>query len=152
MDAVNQWGRTTDLTVIGLGASDLDDFAKAAAAEQGRVLKPDAEPEKGFYYRSDHFEFAKQGAWRARRAAPAISASRRGMRSRSATTTPPTTIKVTDEVRPDWDPAGAAEDAQLLFQVGYGDAAAGLPEWNPRGVKARRDQMLAALPCRDRQQ
>jgi Zn-dependent M28 family amino/carboxypeptidase len=45
VDGINQWGRTKDLTVIGLGASDLDEYAKAAAAEQGRVLSPDAEPE-----------------------------------------------------------------------------------------------------------
>jgi len=44
-----------------MGASDLDDYLKAAADEQGRVLRPDPEPEKGFYYRSDHFNFAKQG-------------------------------------------------------------------------------------------
>ena len=61
IDGVNQWGRTKDLTVIGMGASDLDDYLKAAADEQGRVLRPDPEPEKGFYYRSDHFNFAKQG-------------------------------------------------------------------------------------------
>ncbi len=42
-------------------ASDLDDYAQDAAAEQGRTLTPDAEPEKGFYYRSDHFNFAKVG-------------------------------------------------------------------------------------------
>src|SRR5678809_1796817 len=41
IDGMNQWGRTKDLTVIGLGASDLDDYASAAAAEQGRTLRPD---------------------------------------------------------------------------------------------------------------
>ena len=61
MDALNVSGRTKDLTIIGLGASELDDYARAAAKEQGRTLKPDAEPEKGFYYRSDHFNFAKVG-------------------------------------------------------------------------------------------
>jgi hypothetical protein len=61
MDALNVSGRTKDLVVIGLGASELDDYARAAAKEQGRTLKPDAEPEKGFYYRSDHFNFAKVG-------------------------------------------------------------------------------------------
>jgi Zn-dependent M28 family amino/carboxypeptidase len=61
IDGMNQWGRTKDLTVVGMGASDLDDYLKAAADEQGRVLRPDPEPEKGFYYRSDHFNFAKQG-------------------------------------------------------------------------------------------
>ncbi len=61
MDALNVNGRTKDLTIIGLGASELDTYARAAAKEQGRTLKPDAEPEKGFYYRSDHFNFAKLG-------------------------------------------------------------------------------------------
>ena len=61
MDGMNTWGPTKDLVVIGLGNSQLDDYAKAAAAEQGRTLRGDAEPEKGFYYRSDHFNFAKQG-------------------------------------------------------------------------------------------
>src|SRR5262245_1952011 len=61
MDGLNVHGRTRDLTLIGFGASDLDDFASAAAGEQGRVIRPDPETEKGFYYRSDHFNFAKQG-------------------------------------------------------------------------------------------
>src|SRR6185369_10148097 len=60
MDVLNTWGPANDLTVIGLGNSELDDYATAAAAEQRRTLRPDAEPEKGFYYRSDHFNFAKQ--------------------------------------------------------------------------------------------
>ena len=61
VDAMNVWGRTKDITVIGLGNSELDTYAREAAAEQGRVLRPDSEPEKGFYYRSDHFNFAKVG-------------------------------------------------------------------------------------------
>ena len=61
-DNLPMWGRTKDVIVIGLGASDLDDYLRDAATEQGgRVLVPDAEPEKGFYYRSDHFNFAKAG-------------------------------------------------------------------------------------------
>src|SRR4029453_2920897 len=61
VDGINQWGRTKDITVIGMGASDLDDYLRDAANEQGRVLRPDPESEKGFYYRSDHFNIAKQG-------------------------------------------------------------------------------------------
>ena len=61
MDGLNVHGRTKDLTLIGYGASDLDDYARDAAGEQGRIIRPDPEPEKGFYYRSDHFNFAKQG-------------------------------------------------------------------------------------------
>src|SRR6185312_2044670 len=61
MDSWNVHGRTKDLTLVGYGASELDDYARDAAAEQGRIVHGDAEPEKGFYYRSDHFNFAKQG-------------------------------------------------------------------------------------------
>ena len=61
MDSWNTHGRTKDMTLTGYGASELDDYARDAAAEQGRVVHGDAEPEKGFYYRSDHFNFAKQG-------------------------------------------------------------------------------------------
>src|SRR5690606_19809261 len=61
IDGVNQWGRTEDVTVIGRGNSTLDDVLAEAAATQGRRIEPDAEPEKGFFYRSDQFEFAKQG-------------------------------------------------------------------------------------------
>ena len=61
MDGINQWGKTKDITVIGLGNSNLDEVLTEVAKTQGRTLRPDAEPEKGFFYRSDHFEFAKQG-------------------------------------------------------------------------------------------
>src|SRR5262249_47282967 len=61
MDRWNVHARTSDVTLVGVGASDHDDYARDAAGEQGRVVHGDAEPEKGFYYRSDHFNFAKQG-------------------------------------------------------------------------------------------
>src|SRR5882724_921112 len=62
MDELNVHGKTKDVTIVGLGNSDLDDYTAAAAKEQGgRVLRPDDSPEKGFYYRSDHFNFAKVG-------------------------------------------------------------------------------------------
>ena len=62
MDVINLWGRTRDSSSIGYGNSTLDDLlAEAAAERQARDRPGDAEPEKGFFYRSDHFEFAKQG-------------------------------------------------------------------------------------------
>ena len=61
IDEMNVYSPSSDVTVIGMGASDLDDYLKQAAQEQGRTLHPDSQPEKGFYYRSDHFNFAKQG-------------------------------------------------------------------------------------------
>jgi Zn-dependent M28 family amino/carboxypeptidase len=53
MDALNPWGRTRDVEVIGWGQSTLEDLLREEAGKQGRVLAPEAEPEKGYYYRSD---------------------------------------------------------------------------------------------------
>jgi Zn-dependent M28 family amino/carboxypeptidase len=146
IDGVNQWGRTRDITVIGMGASDLDDYLRDAADEQGRTLRPDPESEKGFYYRSDHFNFAKQGV-------PALytdtgidfvgkppeySQQKRDEYTNKDYHAP------SDEIKPDWDLTGAADDAQLLFLVGYRVAnAATFPEWKPGNeFKATRDAML----------
>jgi Zn-dependent M28 family amino/carboxypeptidase len=145
-DGFNQWGRTRDIAVIGYGNSTLDDLLAEAAAAQGRTIKPDAEPEKGFFYRSDHFEFAKQGV-------PALDPDAGtdfigkpegyGMKKRDEYTTNDY-HKVTDEVKPDWDLSGAVEDVQLLFQVGYRVAqGAQWPEWKPgTEFKAKREAQL----------
>jgi Zn-dependent M28 family amino/carboxypeptidase len=117
-----------------MGASDLDDYLRDAAKEQGRILRPDPEPEKGFYYRSDHFNFAKQGV-------PALDPSDGidfvgkpagyGMKMRERFTAEDYHAP-SDEVKPDWDLSGAAEDGQLFFTVGYRVAnAEKIPEWKP---------------------
>ena len=146
IDGVNQWGRTKDITVIGMGASDLDDYLRDAATEQGRTLRPDPEPEKGFYYRSDHFNFAKQGV-------PALytdtgvefvgkpaeySQQKRDEYTNNDYHAP------SDEVKPDWDLAGAIEDGQLLYAVGYRVANADkFPEWKPGNeFRAKREEMM----------
>jgi Zn-dependent M28 family amino/carboxypeptidase len=146
VDGVNQWGRTKDITVIGMGASDLDDYLRDAAAEQGRTLRPDPEAEKGFYYRSDHFNFAKQGV-------PALYTDN-GIEYVGK---PPEYAKQkrdeynehdyhqpSDQIKPDWDLSGAVDDAQLLFAVGYRVANADkFPEWKPGNeFRAKREEML----------
>lgn len=68
MDGLNGYGPMKDLTVIGFGQSELDDYAEKLAQEQGRYVKPDPDPGKGYFFRSDHFNFAKVGI-------PAIFAS-----------------------------------------------------------------------------
>jgi Zn-dependent M28 family amino/carboxypeptidase len=146
IDGVNQWGRTKDFTVIGMGASDLDDYLKAAADEQGRVLRPDPEPEKGFYYRSDHFNFAKQGVPALDPDAgieyvgkdPAYGKAKRDEYTEKDYHAP------SDQIKPDWDLSGAVEDGQLLLAVGYRVANADkLPEWKPGNeFKATRDASL----------
>jgi Zn-dependent M28 family amino/carboxypeptidase len=146
MDSWNTHGRTKDLTLVGYGASELDDYARDAAAEQGRVVHGDAEPEKGFYYRSDHFNFAKEGV-------PALDPDG-GMDylgkpadygqkvhddwNANRYHTPK------DVVMPDWDLAGTNEDLKVLFAVGYRVAQADkFPEWRAGNeFKAKREAML----------
>ena len=146
IDSLNIYGRTADLTVVGLGNSDLDDYASAAAAEQQRTVKGDPAPERGGYYRSDHFPFARQGV-------PALNAGG----GRDFIGKPPDYAKQiretytakhyhqpSDEYRPDWDLGGAIEDLQLLLRVGYRVANAdSYPAWKPgTEFKAKREQML----------
>jgi Zn-dependent M28 family amino/carboxypeptidase len=146
MDGLNVYGKTKDLTVDGLGNSDLDDYAAEVAAEQGRVVKPDPMPEKGSYYRSDHFPFAKAGV-------PALASGSgidyvgrpvdygKTMRERYTVND---YHKPSDVVKADWDMAGAVQDLQYYWMVGYHVAqAAKYPEWKPGSeFKARRDAML----------
>ena len=132
IDGLNTYGRTKDLVVVGMGASELEDYAQAAAEEQGRVLKPDPESEKGYYYRSDHFNFAKQGvpAFYAHVGVDVIGKpADYGMRMRERYTSEDY-HKPSDEIKPDWDLSGAVEDVQLYLIIGYRVAQAGkFPEW-----------------------
>ena len=146
MDGLNQIGRSKDVGVIGLGNSTLDDVTEEVAKSQGRVIVPDAEPEKGRYYRSDHFEFAKQGV-------PSLylkagidiigKPDGYGLQKEKEYTTNDY-HKVTDEIKPDWDLGGAVEDLQLLLQIGYKVSEADkFPEWKSGAeFKAKRDAMM----------
>jgi Zn-dependent M28 family amino/carboxypeptidase len=146
VDGFNQWGRTKDITVIGLGASDLDDYLRDAAAEQSRTLRPDPESEKGFYYRSDHFNFAKQGvpALYADNGVefvgkpPAYGQEKRDEYTKNDYHAP------SDQIKPDWDLSGAVEDGELLMAVGYRVAnAEKFPEWKAGNeFRGQREKML----------
>lgn len=61
MDGVLSPGRMKDLTIISYGHSEMDDYAKVAAENQGRLAIKNPTPEKGNFFRSDHFNFAKIG-------------------------------------------------------------------------------------------
>jgi Zn-dependent M28 family amino/carboxypeptidase len=146
MDGVNQWGRTKDITMVGDDNSTLIDLLREVAKEQGRVVNPDPEPEKGFYYRSDHFEFAKVGV-------PAlypdsgidyIGKDSAYSKQKRDEYTSKDYHKVSDEIKPDWDLAGAVEDAQLLTTIGYRVAQGEkYPEWKTGSeFKAKRDTMM----------
>jgi len=146
MDGINQWGRTTDITMVGDDNSTLIDLLREAAAAQKRVVNPDPESEKGFYYRSDHFEFAKQGV-------PALYTdagtnyegkdASYGKQKRDEFTEKDY-HKPSDEIKPDWDLTGAIDDAQLLTMIGYRVAQDDkYPEWKAGSeFKAKRDAMM----------
>jgi hypothetical protein len=61
IDTINIWGKTTDVGFVGLGKSTLDDVVIAAAKAQGRTVTGDLQPDRGAFYRSDQFSFAKIG-------------------------------------------------------------------------------------------
>lgn len=146
MDILNQWGRTSDFTVVGLGNSTLDDVLIDVLNHAGRTVKPDPEPEKGFYYRSDHFEFAKEGV-PALYTEPGIEFIGKdpgyGMTKREEYTTNDY-HKPSDEIKADWDLSGAVSDARVLLDVGYRVLNASTwPVWKEgTEFKARRDSML----------
>ena len=125
MDVLNQWGRTRDLTVVGMGQSELDRYAGDVAERLRRILVADPEPEKGFYYRSDHFSFAKVGI-PALYADPGIEYPEKpegyGLQKREEYTANDYHA-VTDEVKPDWDLSGAVEDLTFMFELGASLAA-----------------------------
>ncbi len=146
MDEINKWGPTRDLTVIGLGASQLDDYAAQAAGEQGRTLRPDPEPEKGSYYRSDHFNFAKQGVPAFN---PGVGVDFVGRPAgwglqRLEEYTSTDYHNPSDEIRPDWDMRGGVDDLKLFLTIGYRVAQADtFPEWRPGNeFRATREAML----------
>jgi Zn-dependent M28 family amino/carboxypeptidase len=146
MDALNVYGTTKDITITGLGNSDLDDYAAAVAREQGREIRPDPEPDKGGFYRSDHFPFAQQGV-------PAL-ASGGGIdyvgkpegwgKAHGDAYLANDYHKPSDRVKPDWEMSGAVQDLQYYWMVGYRLAQADkFPQWKPgTEFKAKRDEML----------
>ena len=146
MDGVNQWGRTTDITMVGDDNSTLIDLLREAATSQRRTVNPDPESEKGLYYRSDHFEFAKQGV-------PALYTDSgikyegkddKYSEQKRDEYTKEDYHKVSDQIKPDWDLTGAVDDAQLLTLIGYRVAQGDkYPEWKAGSeFKVKRDEMM----------
>lgn len=146
MDVLNTWGKTKDLTLIGLGNSTLDDTASEVLKEHGRTVVGDPDPGKGSFYRSDHFEFAKQGV-------PALDPDAGtdyigkppdyGQQKRDYYTEHDY-HKPSDEVKPDWDLSGAVDDLRVFLEIGYRVAQnPQIPEWKPgTEFKAKRDAMM----------
>ncbi len=122
MDAFESPGPMKDLTITGYGQSEMDEYARAAAEKQGRYVIPDPEAEKGYFFRSDHFNFAKIGI-------PALYA---GGSYEDFEHGPEYIKKQNDAYREnryhqpsdEYDPettvlTGVQFDCQLLYEVGY---------------------------------
>jgi Zn-dependent M28 family amino/carboxypeptidase len=146
IDTVNPWGKTRDIEDLSDNNSTLDDLLTAAAKRNGRAMMPNSQPEKGGFYRADHFEFSKRGV-------PSLytgggkdfigKPANFGQQKKDDYTAHHY-HQVSDEVDPNWDLSGAVQDVQLLFEVGYqvanGDK---LPEWKAGSeFKSKRDAEL----------
>ena len=148
IDEANWFGKTRDISMIGLGKSSLDQDVVALAKLQGRVVKPDEFPDKGRFYRSDQFNFAKIGVPAAylKFGTDVVGKPEGYGKARLEAYEKNDYHQPTDELRDDYEFAGAAQDAQLAFFLGCRVANAdGLPRWN-RGdeFEAARTKALAA--------
>ena len=139
MDNLYALGRTRDITVIGFGKSELDDDLRSAAARQGRTPVQEPTPEKGFYYRSDHFNLAKAGVPMLYTKAGVDSATegvdygKRWLEDYTARRY----HKPSDEYSADWDVSGTLQDLQLYYAVGLAVADSDRwPNWR-EGVEFR---------------
>ncbi|MGD2123484.1 MAG: M20/M25/M40 family metallo-hydrolase, partial [Gemmatimonadota bacterium] len=146
IDALHIFGATRDYTVVGYGNSELDDYAARANALLDRVVKPNPEPEKGSFYRSDHFPLAKQGvpAHYGKSGHDNIEHGVEWSQAQSDAWTAHNYHQVTDEYSEDWDLGGAMQDIAVWFRMGlelaYSDA---FPGWNEgTEFKAVRDAMM----------
>ena len=144
MDNLYSVGPTRDMTVIGYGKSELDDDLARATAKQGRVPKPEPSPEKGFYYRSDHFNLAKAGVpmlyTKSGIDSPTLGAEHG--KQWLAEYTAKRYHQVSDEYSPDWDVSGTLQDLQVYYEVGLGIAnSSRWPNWRADSeFRAIRDQ------------
>jgi Zn-dependent M28 family amino/carboxypeptidase len=147
VDVLHFGPRTHDVIVLGSGASELDDYIADAARLQGRYLAPDPTPEKGTFYRSDHFNFAKAGvpAMLINHGIDELVGGKAAGQARRDEYVAVRYHKPGDEYRPGVDLSGGAEDLQLLYAVGQKLAnERSWPNWRPGNeFRATRDRSRA---------
>jgi Zn-dependent M28 family amino/carboxypeptidase len=148
IDGINIWGRTRDVSYIGLGKSTLDEIVKKVAGEQGRVVVPDQFPDRGHFYRSDQFNFARAGI-------PAVYLDE-GVdfvdrppgwgRQQVEQYVTKHYHQPSDQIDGTWNLDGVVDDVRLLTVIGLRIAnAASLPAWRPGDeFEAARKKSLTA--------
>lgn len=155
VDALPIIGRAHDMTVIGKGQSQLEDMLAGVLKTQGRVISPETTPENGFYFRSDHFNFAKAGV-------PAMLASSgldlldggKAAGEKAAEDYTAHRYHTTNDVfNPNWDYSGILEDTQALYDLGRELSRTGVwPQWYSDSPfrAARRKMMVPAAKVKPR--
>ena len=155
MDALKLIGPSKDVEVVGFANSELEDILKPFAAKQNRVLVPEPTPENGFYFRSDHFNFAKMGV-------PALYIKtgqthvEKGFAYGQQWAKDYNDLryhKPGDEYDDKADYRGIVQDLELLVQVGLAVAnGSSWPNWYPKSeFRAVRDASMAAKPVAAKQ-
>ncbi|MFM7376687.1 MAG: M28 family metallopeptidase [Erythrobacter sp.] len=142
MDALSMAGPAKDVTVIGGGKSQLDAFLDTALKAAGRVATPDAKPEAGYYYRSDHFAFAKLGVPMiyVEGGEDLVNGGRAAGEAVAAAYTENRYHGPKDEFDESWDWSGVMTDLQLYYRLGRMMAeSSSWPNWNEgdefRGIR-----------------
>ena len=132
MDGLNFTGRMSDVVVVGYGASQMEEILADVAGQAGRTITPEANPEKGGYYRSDHFNFAKNGVPILYARGGTVDRERGAeyVKQHNAEFITKHYHAPSDEIQDNWDLDAALEDLRLFYAIGhrlaYSDA---WPEW-----------------------
>lgn len=150
MDVVETAGPSRDLVLVGSGKDSLEADMVRAARRQHRTITPDPHPEKALFYRADHFSVAKRGVptvlIMGMAGGPDLVEGGREAGERWVNDyTAKCYHQVCDDWSPSWDLRGAAQDVDLLYEVGRSLANSGRwPTWNPDSeFKATRDATAA---------
>ncbi|MEE4273887.1 MAG: M28 family peptidase [Thermoanaerobaculales bacterium] len=145
----NIWGPTRDVMIYGMGKSELDDWVEAAARTQGRTVRAEQDVRAGWYYRSDHFSFARVGvpAMWFKSGVDFIGHDEAWGEQQYADWIAYKYHQPADEVEDDWNLEGLAEDARLAFRVGSAVTTVDVtPTWYPGDeFEDEREASLAAL-------
>lgn len=120
LDGMNVYGKTKDIVLVGYGRNTVSDVIEAEAEKEGRVVKPDPHPDRGYFYRSDHFPLAKKGI-------PAIFPNPgtefvdkpEGYSATVDSLSDANYHSVNDEINEYWDLSGMVQNVRLYFKAGY---------------------------------
>ena len=145
IDALLPMGRTTDMEVVGYGASQIEDILKEKAAQFGKHLVPDQTPEAGHFYRSDHISLAKKGVpmLYGSGGEDLIDGGKAAGKAFAEDYTAHRYHKPADEYSPSWNLSGILEDDTILYEVGEAMSHDGVwPNWyEGNEFRALRDKM-----------